>query len=163
MKSESGFSFAIASQPFNYVAAQWAIERQILASNKSVLLVFAPMASFVRIFLVWMFREFLQQLKNSLPQPRSLCDRNSCIILPATWHLTFRVCFLVCHSCSWFDSCSWYILMWFMWIVNFHECVLTAAFFFADDSSYTACTGVQRYFCMVEVSPGISHDSMPPV
>ena len=47
-------------------------------------------------------------------------------------------------------------------LVNFHECVLTAAFF-SDDSSYTACTGVQRYFCIVEVGPGISHDSKPPV
>ena len=104
---------------FNHVASQWAIGHQILASNNSVLLVTVPIASFVRIFLVWMFREFLQQLKNSLSQPGSFCDRNSCIILPATWHLTFRVCFLVlfvCHSCSWFDSCSWYILMWLLWI-----------------------------------------------
>ena len=101
---------------FNHVASQWAIGHQILASNNSVLLVTVPIASFVRIFLVWMFREFLQQLKNSLSQPGSFCDRNSCMILPAMWHLTFRVCFLVCHSCSWFDSCSWYILMWLLWI-----------------------------------------------
>ena len=105
---------------FNYVAAKWAIEHQILASNKSVLLVIAPMA------LLWGFSLF-ECFANSSSSSKTV-SHNPVLCVTAIlasffpprgiWHseFVFWCVILVLDltlvlDISWCDSCELWIFM----------------------------------------------------